>query len=554
MGRNIVYCMFAVLLFFTGCVMPESIKLGDQFLLDQDYIQAIESYEAGLTQITEKSSRQEVEIKLIEARKGLTDEYLAKAAAIQQHQEGGILTALENATGLLSQAEQYQDKEQRISKALAQYKMEKTQINSALAGKQKKALELQGKYEFDWAMQLVNSGLEIDPGSKDLLDLKRNLVILKERLEEIKKDFAEGNQKQAIAMLDQLNSLSTVPFSRDALPAEIKEAMALFYFQQALSAEKNNDRFKGYLLVKKAILLDSKHQDIFSLHRDLSDFVSNSMISNIAVGSFESPSNDPDAGKQFSDSLISYLYGVLPYGINILERDNIDDVRNEQRNRDEEIAKLLGLDLMVMGTVSLFRVEKNIDERGATVKMKIGEKTVINPEFEQMIKLHGVDQATWPSTPPKTLNKEIFDFIQYKKGRARLTGFAKVSFRIFDIDKGAISFVKDIAASVKHTSDFQDEVEEAGIEYIPMQLPTTIEVKEEMRKQVVEQIGTIVASAFESREVRFLNKVNFLLERRENQAAYEPVAKGMSYCEKAALEKNNRACTQLQQLADQLLQ
>lgn len=553
MRKNII-CTLICALFFTGCVLPESVKEGDQHLAARNYIQAVQAYEEALSQTRNKQLQMQIQKKADQARSTLTSEYLKKAAFAFRQQENGPISALENAIAILSQVTQWQDSTQRISQVLKQYQIELTQLSLDLVKKQKNVMEQISKYKFDQANQIADSGLAIAPNDQKLHDLKRNITLLKQQLAEIEDFFNQGYFDQAIAGIKQMNRLSPIALSQNALPSFIKDKLTEYYYQHAVSTTENeSNNFKGFLFIEKAMELNNSNPEIFNLHRKLSDYVANGMTSNIAIGSFDSPSHDPDAGKQFSDSLISYLYKMLPYGINILERDNIDYVMKEQGNKNETIAELLGLDLMVTGTVSLFKVEKNIDEREATVKIKVGEKTIGNPEFDQMIKLYGTDQNTWPSKPPHAVSRDVFELLKYNKGQARLTGFANVSFRIFDINKGAISFVKDLAATVKHTSDFQDEVKEANIEYIPMQLPTEIEVKEEMRKQLVEQIGKIVASAFEARERRFFNQANFLLERREHQASFEPIAKGLLYCQKEGIETENNTCNQLRQLADKLL-
>lgn len=135
-----------------------------------------------------------------------------------------------------------------------------------------------------------------------------------------------------------------------------------------------------------------------------------------------------------------------------------------------------------------------------------------------------------------------------------MKGFAKVSVRIFDTKKGAIAFVKDYDANVNYSSNFQDELAEAGIEYIPMKLPTDTEAKEEMRKEIVHQIGKVVQSSFENREARFLNLANFYLERRQNNLAFIPLAEGYLYCTKAGLSPDNPSFMEIKRLINMNLE
>ncbi len=566
MRNGIVYFMLSALFLF-GCVPPESAKLGDQHLAARDYMQAINSYRLALTKTQDSNIKKQIEDKLSQAQKELTVEYLIRARSAYEDKNSGLQQRLERAMDILSQGIPYQDREQRLSQAYDHYQQELAQLKSAAAQKKNEALVKKqvsevtqkvknsiSQYDFDGAAQFIEKALVLDPQNRNLINLKERLGQLMKKVKEIYSLFNEGLTAQAIIELRQLESMSPVPFSSSHLPAIIRDGLAQHYYKQALTASKNNAPFKGFLLIQRAKGLDNVNSDIFKLHTDLTDYVDRAMVSNIAVGSFASPHHAPDSGKQFSDALISHLYNVLPYGINILERDNIDEIIQEVKAKNRKQAELLGLDLMVTGNVSLFRVEKNIDERQATAKVVMGGETVPNPAYRQMEQIYGPNPATWPSKPPRTISKGVPQFVKYRKGLARMTGFAKVSFRIFDMEKGAISYVKNLDATIENSSEFQDEVEEAGIEYKPLELPTEIEVKEAMRRQLVEKIGQIVSSAFQNRETRFANLANYYLERREAEVAFEPIAKGILYCRKAQIETKNKVCTRLSQLAEKLLQ
>ncbi len=565
MRNCFVFFLLSALLLF-GCVPPQGARLGDKHLAARDYIQAINSYTLALQKTQDRNIKKQIEAKLTKARKQLTVEYLLKAENAYTDKSNEPLKRLEGAMAILSQAIPYQGDQQRLSQRYNRYQQELSQLKAEIAQKRKK--ELAGKkvlefeqkakisishYDFDGAAQFVKRGLAVDEKNRSLRNLDRQLGQLVKKFKEVNTLFVNGNSARAILALKQLESLSPVPFSPRHLPVTIKEGVAGYYYKQALKETKNNAPFKGFLLIEKAKKLDDVDSGIFRLHTNLTDHVDKAMVSNIAVGSFASPNHAPDAGKQFSDTLISHLYNVLPYGINILERENIDEVIQEVKTKDRKTADLLGLDLMVTGNVSLFKVEKNIDERQATAKVYMGGQSVPNPAYRQMEQLYGPNTSTWPAKPPRMISKGKPQFVKYRKGLARMTGFAKVSFRIFDIDKGAISYVKNLDATIENTSEFQDEVSEAGIKYKPLELPTEIEVQEAMRTQLVEKIGKIVASAFQNREARFLNLANFYLKRREPGAAFEPIAKGILYCKKERIETKNKVCVQLSQLAETIL-
>jgi len=140
--------------------------------------------------------------------------------------------------------------------------------------------------------------------------------------------------------------------------------------------------------------------------------------------------------------------------------------------------------------------------------------------------------------------------LNYTKGTAKAKGFAKVSVRIFDTKKGAITFVKDFDATAMDSCEFQDEVKEASISYVPMSLPTDTEIKEQMRKKIVLEIAKVVEASFEHREMRFLNEVNFFIDRHEFEAALKPLVTGHLYCILDNIKPDNKTFVEIKRLID----
>ncbi len=593
MRALLTFCITGLLI--AGCVLPASVKLGDQALLEQDYIKAVQHYEKALGETQDSQSLKQIEEKLASTKVLLVDIYLEKAKNAQAQKQNGAGTALNHALGILGEVAQWDDAEGRIAKQIATYSSEKKVLDTEIALIKEKSNKFIGLFQLDKASQEIEKGLAMDTANKSLLASKQNLnqMIASHALlgDMINKDDLQGT----IDTFTQLSELSPVPLSLNNFPQrddvvklikresqkyqtqdkwwtaysfltqwdipqlqsyvkQVQKNGANHYYQAARQAMSSGNSHKGFLLIERALILNNRNLNIFNLNRELGDLVNRSMQSNIAIASFDSPSNDRDAGKQFSDSLISYLYEVLPYGINILERDKIDYVLKEKTDGEKELAQILGVDLMVTGTVSLFKVDKVVDERAATVKVKSGEQVVQNPEFNQMLQVYGPNPTMWPKDlPPRTITKEVFQLVKYNKGQAELKGFSKVSVRIFDTHKGAIAFVKDYDANVKYASEFQDELAEANIEYIPMKLPTDTEAKEEMRKEIVQQIGTIVQSSFENREARFLNQARFYLERKQNELAYKPLAEGYLYCMKEGIKPDNPSFKEINRIVATIL-
>ncbi len=561
--------------------------MGDESLQAEEYLEAVRHYETALSEATDSSSRKTITDKLDQAKVLLVDEYLDRAETALDAGSTKI-AGIERAIVILEQVARYDDSQQRIADRLQRYRDKKQSTIAINRDVTAQSQQLIGQFKFEEARKELEKILSSDPNNEKLKQDLLLVLTLNKLYLEMQDALSNKELGKAIDVFQKMTDSAPVPlrfadlpertdfvkliisqsnslqrqnhwwdaylflskWDVDELQDELKQVRikgAAWYSQQTRNLIKKDEIFKGYLLIDRAIQLDGKNPDIFAQHRMAGDMVDRSMQSNIAVASFDSPSNDPDAGRQFSDSLISYLYEVFPYGINILEREKIDLIKKEH-TEEEDLAQILGVDLMVTGTVSLFKVDKNVDERTATVKIKVNEEI----DYDKMISLFGSDRQNWPTKESQMPKKVNYENISYKKGKAELQGFSKVSVRIFDTSKGAIAFVRDYEGNVNYTSDFQDEVLDANILYKPIDLPAETEAKEKMRKEIVTQIGKVVQASFENRETRFLNQARFYIGRKEYQRALRPIAEGYLYCTKAN-GMDLQSCSEIRRLADELI-
>lgn len=595
--KGLLYTALLLSVILTGCVMPASVKQGDQALLAGNHIEAVKQYNIGLAQATESSIRAKIEKKLTQAKTILADIYTSKAtkALIEAPDRD---TGLNSAIATLEEVVRWDDPKHRISTELNKYRQEKAQLQQEKDERMaicrdalQKAQILLPSFKFHEAQIDIERAQKIDPENEDISktrDILRQLTTLYDKME---RQIKEGKLHSSLDTFEKIATISPATLEFSQLPirylyresilkeietlsqqqrwlsaykflkrwplpgleiqlSELQFQASAAYLDRALLAEQEGKHFLAYLLSEQAKDFDGRNTGIFDLHKKTGDYVDKSLQQYIAIASFDSPTNDPDSGMQFSDSLTSYLYTVLPYGINILERDKIDYILKEKNTDTQNIGDILGANIIITGRVSLFQVETTSDHRNVKVKVKTGEEVVQNPEYTQMFNLYGRDQQTWPSVPPQTITRETSEMVTYSKGSARLKGIAKVSVRIFDTAKAAITFVSDYPASIEDICEFQDEVPQAGIEFKPKSLISAIEAKDAMRKEIVTEIGKVVQSSFDSREIRFLNEANLFLERREPEQALKPLAQGFLYCKKGNLAEDNKTCGKIKTLID----
>ncbi len=594
--KTLSVLFFAVLLCgLVGCVSSPHLKKGDEFYASQDFVQALQNYQLALPETREGSARRELETKIRATKEQLVRMSMAKADSKAQAADPDMLSGMRQAIDVLQGATQWESDQREVEGRIAHYSKRITELEQEKLKLTDAALHSIRNYIFPEALDLVQKAQHIDLSDNELQVLSEKIVKMHEinqsiqssinnkQIDQARNDFVQmmhispvqlsftnyplrtsmvelvRNRLKEMELQNQwyeahelLTTLNLEDFHGDM--QRIRSAGAQYYYQKSsVAILDEGDYYLAYLLAVMASKFDDSDLRIFRRLQETQDEVSKSIQSYIAVATFDSPSNDPDAGRQFSDSLISYLYSVLPYGINILERDKIDYALREQHADNQTAGQMLGVDLMVTGSVSLFKVDTNIDKRNATVNVKVGEDALPNPEYQQMIATYGPNTSTWPFIPPMTVMREKTQIMNYAKGTAETRGFAKVSVRIFDTQKGTISFVKDFDANLAYDSEFQDEVNEADIEYKPMRLPSETEVKEQMRKEIVTQVAQVVQASFEAREHRFLNQALFYLDRREPQLTVKPIAQGYYYCVQDNIPEDNPACTQIRQLLPKLV-
>jgi len=580
--------------------MPSvNMEKGNEFYQSKDYIKAAEYYEKAM--LEDGSDQSDVKERLENAKIVITNDVITQygyASMTDQQDMNQIDIHIAKIRGLIK----WDDRQQRM----------KQEIDRLSQNKDRLVMETQAKSkEFDRLIQAVNQHIAVfdmdnakntfqkamstgvfSPIIDQYIGLIGKLINL---LNEYSRNLSLANADNAVSNLMSYRDLSPAPveFSRipnkeyliTLLDSEITrlitdnkwrrawEKMSLinlpelnekysfikingsdYYYKKAQEAFHNNHINLSYLYAVQSSRLDESNFNNHLILRDTQDFVDKSIHRNIAISTFEPPSTDIDVGKQFSDSLISQLYKTLPYGINILEREKIDMAIKEQQQGSTVSSNILNADLIITGTVSLFKVESTIEKRNSSAKVSVGEDISENPEFAQMVRMLGPDTQKWPSVPPKVIKTPRYEIVNYTKGTGKLKGFAKATVRVFDTQKGTIEFIREFDSNVEYASDFQDEVKDAGIESIPMKLPTETETKESLRSDLVRQIAAIVNKLFENQENRFFNLANLYMERQEIESSHAPLAQGYYYCVKENLFKTKPVCGKMDELIKQLVE
>ena len=363
-------------------------------------------------------------------------------------------------------------------------------------------------------------------------------VLIKER---IRKDIAAKRYYKAYLAILQHDDNGEL---NEELK-QVKKEGADFYLRQAKARQSKGQNYRAYLEAVKGHELNPDAKGMFETYRDLQDKVVNSLQKNIAISAFGAPNQNPDLGTQFSDALISHLFRILPFGVNILEREKIDLALEEKKRELKKVSDILNVDLIVTGNVSLMDIDTQESKRVAKTKAKIGSRQEINPEYQRYQKLR---RKKGIAIPPKTISVPEYDTVEYRKGRVVLKAFATVSARIFNAREGSITFAQEFNAKYEAIDDFQEGVEGSEIEDDPIDLPTDTEVASILKQKLVVQISEVIEEQFSKQKNRFAQDAEVFIQRKEIKKAMRPLAQGFLFSVKSDLSPKDESVAKLRNL------
>jgi tetratricopeptide (TPR) repeat protein len=599
---NSKQCVWVVLLLvLAGCTASINVEKGNELYQSKNYIKAAEHYERAILESPGTSDQSDAKERLENTKILITNDVVAKYgyASLADKED---MQRIDIQIDKIKEVLKWDDRKQRMKLEIDRLNEIKDGIVMTMKSKDEEFNQLIktvnqniAVFKLDNARKTFKQALEIGTKSTQTDHYNDIIAKLTNIINEYNHNLSTGNADKVISNLTAYKDLSPLPVELNHIPNKdvlitlldneinrlitdnkwirarqklslihmpeldekisfIKVTGSNYYHKKAKLAFNSSQISLAYLYAVQSSILDESNFNNSLILRDSQDFVDRSIHRNIAISTFESPSTDIDVGRQFSDSLISQLYKTLPYGVSILEREKIDIAIKEQQKGANAANNIQNADLIITGTVSLFKVESTIDKRNSSAKVTVGEDIAENPEFAQMAKILGLDTNKWPSIPPKVIKTPRYEIVNYTKGTVKIKGFAKAAVRVFDTQKGTIEFIREFNTNVEYTSDFQDEIKDAGIESIPLKLPSETEAKESLRSDLVKQIATVVNKLFENQETQFYNLANLSIDRQEITSSYTPLAQCYFYCMKENLFKTKPVCGKIDELIRQVIE
>ena len=573
--------LIVFLLLLMGCAAPLELKTGDDLYSEGSPIEALTYYEIALKKAQTESQRGEILNAIERTKIKIVDNLLHEASLAHDESTPPAVPSIEKAISILNQGLQYDDKLKRLAGKIQEYNIEKKNISSNVTKTIENAHHLASKGELLEALAVLENAQSTHPSCAQLEDKVADLTqfiekqkrkylvhinelltnaevkkaddILKKlaliapdypRLEALQAEIANARKEHFLQKIPRLTSQNKyytafrllAASGYEGLDDRIADIISLggkYYYDKAKAYSDSGNIFLAYVAAVKAKELLPNDVSIFQFLIRLEDTIEKEIQKYIAILTFGAPANDPDAGKLFSGALMSSLFKKLPYGINIVEGENIDLLEKEKALDLQNLGNRLGVDLMITGNVSLFKVEKRVVESMASQKIKIGEETKPNPEFNQMLQTYGKNVTKWPHQPPMTYTEEKFEIVQYKKGSVDAKAFGNVSIRIFDSKKAAIVFAKDLNGTIETSDNFQESIAAANIPEDPLHMPSETELKGQLRDDIVQTTLDTILDIFKNREERFLQSTLIRIKRKEYGEALKFLAEGYLYCKKS---------------------
>ncbi len=309
--------------------------------------------------------------------------------------------------------------------------------------------------------------------------------------------------------------------------------------------------------------LDPLMEGLFEKSRDVQDKIRERVIKSIAVFDFKSPSYNMDAGGLIAGKLISNLFNNASKDINILERENLKSILEEMKlgqigvvseDTAKEMGRLYGIDVAIMGSVLLFKVDQTRSESAETVRYQVGQEIQDNIDFLNWKALNpNPKKDELQSAPQVKIMVPVYAEKEYTVTKAKKVGFIEISYRIVDVSTGQNVSVDTIRSRLVKEDEGNDGVKDANVPYDPLEIATDTEMLQLMADQVVEDLSRKVLQPLRNREVGYFEQgEEFLLRRKEPIAALEQFINAM-FDEKVKSNINSPISSKIDGYVEQII-
>ena len=389
----------------------------------------------------------------------------------------------------------------------------------------KKARKAAQERKWDDAVTAYNRALEYDPQDPNLPSLI-DLVRAKAADYYVKKanDLMNGGWLlKAFEHFDLAGKYAGTPE-----PSQLGRLRQDFCSRASSLASGFNDQgnfgsaWFWYIKIKE---INPQFPGIFHLTQAVEDRIQEKVKKSIAVFDFSSPSDNVDAGIIVANNLITYLFKTASGDIKILERENLKSILEEMKlgqigvvsaNSAKEMGRVYGIDVAIMGSVLLFKVDSTSSQGTKTVRYEIGTKIEDNLEYLNWKARHpNASSELLAKAPPAKVRVPEYSEKEYIVARHKKIGFMQVSFRIVEVSTGENIQVKTIERKIEVEDEASAGLAEAKIKYDPLEIATDTELLQQMTNEVVAELGREALRPLQNLEQIYFQSGENYIRRRD---------------------------------------
>jgi tetratricopeptide (TPR) repeat protein len=302
----------------------------------------------------------------------------------------------------------------------------------------------------------------------------------------------------------------------------------------AYAAEQFKDQGKfgsAWFWYDKIKGIDPQFDKIFYLIQEMEDRIKQRVTKSIAVFDFSSPRDNQDAGIIVANNLITFLFNNASGDIKILERENLKSILEEMKlgqigvvssSSAKEMGRVYGIDVAIMGSVLLFKVDTTISHGTKSVRYKVGEKIEDNIEYLNWKAKHPDPDADQLATaPPAKIKIPEYAEKDYKVSNHKKVGFVQLSFRIVDVRTGENIQVRTIESKKVVEDDTSAGLPEAKVKFDDLTIETDTELLQQMTDEVVSELGREALRPLSNLERNYYRSAENMIRRRDPLQASE---------------------------------
>jgi tetratricopeptide (TPR) repeat protein len=395
---------------------------------------------------------------------------------------------------------------------------------------QKAKKEIQAQ-KWDRAIIAYKHAIEYDPGDQSLIELASHV-------ETQAADFyiqKARNQMENGWLFQSYESYALASkYSGNPPPYELNTLRNdLCSWSNYAAAKRKADGQYGsaWYCYKRIASIDPDYPNIFYLTQEMEDKITQRVKKSIAVFDFSSPSDFSDAGVIVANNLITFLFKTASGDIKILERENLKSILEEMKlgqigivssNSAKEMGRVYGIDVAIMGSVLLYKVDSSSSEGTQTVRYRVGTKIEDNIAYLNWLAKHPKpSRQELANAPPAKVTTPQYAEKDYIVSKHKKIGFVQISFRIVDVSTGENIQVKTIERKTVVEDVGSAGVPEADIKFDPVEIPSDTELLQKMTTEVVAELGREALRPLQNLEKTYFEQGEQHLRRRDNLLAAE---------------------------------